>query len=140
MTTETIRYISYPEAVFLHIDLMRAYGEVRFGVAFPELIESALARPQQAAAYENAELIRQAVTLCFGLVKNHPWVGGNKRTATHITKAFLIANGQELRASIQEVIELVLAIESDRYQVEEIEFWLRTRVIPTGYTPQQETL
>jgi death-on-curing protein len=46
------------------------------------LIESVLARPQQAAAYENADLIRQAATLYFGLVKNHPWVGGNKRTSS----------------------------------------------------------
>lgn len=139
MTIEKTRYISYPEAVFLHIDLMREYGEIRFGVAFPELIESALARPQQAAAYENADLLRQAATLCFGLVKNHPWVGGNKRTTTHITNAFLIANGQELMASIKEVIEFVLAIEADRYQVEEIEIWLRAHVTATGYKPKKET-
>lgn len=64
--------------------LMRYYGEVRYGVADRTLVESALARPQQAAAYENADLIRQAATWCFGLIKNHPWIGGNKRTATVI--------------------------------------------------------
>lgn len=133
-----INYISYHEAVYLHIDLMRFYGEIRFGVAFPELIESALARALQAAAYENADLIRQGATLCFGLIKNHPWVGGNKRTATHITEAFLVANGVELSATIADVIELVLAIEANRLQVEDIEHWLRTHVTSTEYSETKE--
>jgi prophage maintenance system killer protein len=50
---------------------MKLVGETRFGVDHRSLIESALARPQQAAAYENANLIRQAATLYFGLIKNH---------------------------------------------------------------------
>ncbi len=57
---------------------MRRLLEVRYGVFEPSLIESALARPQQAAAYANADLPAQAATLCFGLIKNHPWVGGNR--------------------------------------------------------------
>jgi death-on-curing protein len=108
---------------------MQWYGEIRYGVAFRELVESALARPQQAAAYENADLIRQAATLCFGLVKNHPWVGGNKRTATYITEAFLLANDWQLKASVAETLELVLAIESDLYKVDEIEAWFRLHTV-----------
>ena len=72
-----------------HLDLMRDWNENRCGVDHRSLVESALARPRQAAAYENADIIRQAATLCFGLIKNHLWLGGNKRTATHITEAFL---------------------------------------------------
>lgn len=129
MATEPAHYISFPEAVLLHIELMQWYGEIRYGVAFRELVESALARPQQAAAYENADLIRQAATLCFGLVKNHPWVGGNKRTATYITEAFLLANDWQLKASVAETLELVLAIESDLYKVDEIEAWFRLHTV-----------
>ena len=51
-------------------------GRDDFGVFSRHLIESALARPQQAAVWENADLARQAATLCFGLIKNHPWIGG----------------------------------------------------------------
>jgi death-on-curing protein len=129
LATEPAHYISFPEAVLLHIELMQWYGEIRYGVAFRELVESALARPQQAAAYENADLIRQAATLCFGLVKNHPWVGGNKRTATYITEAFLLANDWQLKASVAETLELVLAIESDLYKVDEIEAWFRLHTV-----------
>jgi prophage maintenance system killer protein len=74
-----LRYFSYAEAVAEHIELMRGLNETRYGVFERPLIESALARPQQAAAYENADLFAQAATLCFGLIKNHPWNGGNKK-------------------------------------------------------------
>ncbi len=129
MATNPLYYIYFPEAVLLHIELMEWYGEIRYGVAFRDLIESALARPRQAASYENADLIRQAATLCFGLVKNHPWVGGNKRTATYITEAFLLANGWELNASVVETVTLVLAIEADRYKIDEIEAWFRLHTV-----------
>jgi len=48
---------------------MWEWNEFRFGIDRRELLESALARPKQAAIYENADLIRQAATLCFGLIK-----------------------------------------------------------------------
>ena len=72
MATEPTRYITYAEAVLIHVVVMRHFGESHFGVDDRALIESALARPKHAAAYENADLIRQAATLCFGLIKNHP--------------------------------------------------------------------
>jgi death on curing protein len=53
-----------------------------------------------------------AATLCFGLIKNHPFTGGNKRTATHLTDHFLKLNGFEIVAPASEVVEMVLAIES----------------------------
>jgi prophage maintenance system killer protein len=72
LATEQTRYITYAEAVLIHVVVMRYFGESHFGVDGRSLIESALARPRHAAAYENADLIRQAATLCFGLIKNHP--------------------------------------------------------------------
>ncbi len=128
MATDDFRYLSYPEAAEIHIRLMRHYGEERFGVFDRTLVESALARPRQAAVYENADLIRQAATLCFGLIKNHPWVGGNKRTATTLMRAFLRLNGSDYQAATAEKLALVFAIESDQYKVDEIDNWLRQRI------------
>lgn len=127
MATNAV-YLSYEEAVWLHIELMNAWGEIRYGVDFRELLDSALARPRNDALYENADAIRQAASLCFGLIKNHPWTGGNKRTATHLTEAFLELNGFNLEYQISDMIEMVLAIEADRWKVDEIENWLRERV------------
>lgn len=108
---------------------MKRCGENRFGVDSRALVESALARPQQSAVYENADIIRQSATLYFGLIKNHPWFGGNKRTVTALVDEFLYQNGYEIKCEIAEIIELVLAIESDQFKVDEIEDWLRQKVV-----------
>ena len=125
MATEQIVYLAYAEAVALHIELMRYLGETRYGVFDRALIESALMRPRQAATYDNADVIAQAATLCFGLIKNHPWVGGNNRTATFPVDSFLNRNGLFMAAPKAALLELALAVESDRWQIAEIDDWLR---------------
>jgi len=126
---EKTKYLDYAEAILIHIRLMQGLGETRYGVDFRELIESALARPQHAANYEDADLIRQSATLLFGLIKNHPWLGGNKRTATTLLQRFLEINGYRKNWTIKEQIELVLKVEADTWKVDEIENWLRERVV-----------
>ncbi len=121
-------YLSYAEAVLLHIELMQLCNEIRYGVFDRALIESALARPRQAAEYEGADLIRQAATLCFGLIKNHPWVGGNKRTATALTDEFLYRTVLDVVTNVDDVVEMVLAVESDRWDVDAIEDWYRSHI------------
>ena len=128
MAIEDFVYLTVSEAVKFHVLYMRKIGETRFGVFDRNLIESALARPKHAANYENADIIRQAATLLYGLIKNHPWEGGNKRTATFLTNLFLKRNGWRLETSIPEIVELVLAVEADLWNVAEIEKWLRLRV------------
>jgi len=131
LATDELVYLPIEEAISLHIFLMRSWDELYFGVDRRDLIESAIARPQQAAVYEGADMIRQAASMCFGLIKNHPWVGGNKRTATFLMEAFLELNGSELAAEDDEIVQAALDIEADRWGVDEIEAWLRQRVVPT---------
>ncbi len=111
---------------------MRSWDEIYFGVDRRDLIESALARPKQAAAYDDADLIRQAATMCFGLIKNHPWVGGNKRTATFLMEIFLELNDCELAAEDNEIVDAALKIEAGKWGIDEIEGWLRPHVVPKG--------
>jgi death-on-curing protein len=118
---EEIRYLSYEETVLIHIRLMSGLDETRFGIDFRELLDSALARPRNAAIYENADVIRQAASLCFGLIKNHPWRGCNKRMATTLMRRFLEINGYQKNWIIAEQIEMVKAVESDHWKVDEIE-------------------
>src|SRR5689334_10820953 len=109
---------------------MRSLEEIRYGVFEHSLIKSALARPQQAAAYQNADLAVQAATLCFGLIKNHPWMGGNKRTATHLTDHFLKLNEFEIICTAAEILELVFAIEANQWDIPRIEQWMREHIKP----------
>jgi death-on-curing protein len=130
LAIEPPRHLTYVEAVVEHIELMRSLGEVRYGVFDRALLQSALGRPQQAAAYGQADLPAQAATLCYGLIKNHPFVGGNKRTATHLTDRFLKLNGWEIIAAAAEVVEMVLAVEGDRWTVGRLAVWMREHVRP----------
>lgn len=127
MAIEDVIYLEFDEAVWLHFELMWAWNETHIGVDRRDLIESALARPKQASHYANADIIRQAATLCFGLIKNHPWRGGNKRTATYLMRIFLMLNDFDLKFEIEDMLEMVLAVESDKWKVDEIEDWLRPR-------------
>lgn len=128
MATEGVVYLTYADIVALHIELMRLVGETRYGVFDRTLIESALSRPRQAAAYDAADLSEQAATLCFGLIKNHPWHGGNKRTATLIADQFLRLNGLRIVATAGEFTEMVLAVEADEWTIEQIADWMRNHV------------
>lgn len=128
MAAESFNYLTVQEAVKFHVLYMRRLGEKRFGVFDRNLIESALARPQHAATYENADIFRQTATLIYGLIKSHPWEGGNKRTATFLANLFLKRNGWQLSTNTSEIVEMVLTVESDKWKVDEIEQWLKTRV------------
>lgn len=111
--------------MLIHIELIRQLGETRCGVFDRSLIESSLTRPRQAAAYGQADIHAQAASLLFGFIKNHPWVEGNKRTATALTRIFLRRNGQKLTAAVGEIIDRVHEVEADRIGEEEIADWLR---------------
>ncbi|MCC6330074.1 MAG: type II toxin-antitoxin system death-on-curing family toxin [Acidobacteria bacterium] len=117
--------IDINEAVWSHFQLMWSWDETYFGIDRIELIESALTRPKFAAQYQDADLIEQAATLCYGLIKNHPWRGGNKRTATHLMEHFLLLNGIELTYDLEEMLLLALSVEADDCKVGEIAQWLR---------------
>ncbi|MEQ1604920.1 MAG: type II toxin-antitoxin system death-on-curing family toxin [Pyrinomonadaceae bacterium] len=125
---EKIIYLSLSEAVKFHVLLMRRVGEERFGVFDRALVDSALTRPKYAAQYENADIVRQAATLLFGLIKSHPWIGGNKRTATLITSLFLKRNGQKIVSPTKDLVKLCLKIEANEWEVYEIDEWLRPRI------------
>lgn len=131
MATDQTEYVEYEEAVAIHVGLMRRLDEERAGVFSRHLVESALARPRHTAVYENADVVKQAAALLFGLVKNHPWIGGDKRTATTIFRRFLEINEIRSNWTIREQIELVLAVEADEWKVDEIDAWLRSRINPS---------
>ncbi|MES2460133.1 MAG: type II toxin-antitoxin system death-on-curing family toxin, partial [Armatimonadota bacterium] len=74
------------------------------GVRDSGLLSSALARPQNLLAYgePTPDLPSLAAAYAFGIVRNHPFVDGNKRTGYVVCRTFLIINGQDITASQQE--------------------------------------
>lgn len=90
---------------------------------------SALARPQNAAAYEDADIVRQAATLFWGMASNHPFRDGNKRTAVVMLRAFLNLNGYDLDLADDARFDLALGVADGRIDVDEADLRLRPAVV-----------
>lgn len=100
------------------------------GVRDENLLESALARPQQLHTYGDPEpdLADLAATLAYGLARNHPFVDGNKRTAYVVCRTFLALNGAELVATAEEKYLTILALAEGKLTAEDFAAWLRKRL------------
>ena len=120
-------YPSYDFVLELHEYLMRdLWGETFYGPCRPELLQSAIARPIHAACYEEADGLRQAAYLFQGLLMNHGFRQGNKRTAYAKLEWFLSVNHLgSITASDDDVIHFCLNAENDQWSINEIESWLR---------------
>lgn len=101
------------------------------GVRDLGLLESALVRPQNIAAYEpDADIARLATAYAFGIAKNHPFVDGNKRTALVACRTFLVLNGYQLNASGIDKYITFLSLAEGTISEEGLTEWLRKNVIP----------
>jgi death-on-curing protein len=123
-----VKYPTYEFLLELHTYLMHdVWHENYFGPHRPELLESALARPKQAAAYADADGILQSAYLFHGLLMNHGFVQGNKRTAYAVLEWFLRANALgRITARDDEIVEFCLNAENDKWSVEQVDTWIRT--------------
>ncbi|MFZ4682421.1 MAG: type II toxin-antitoxin system death-on-curing family toxin, partial [Terrimicrobiaceae bacterium] len=88
------------------------------------LLESALHRPQQIFAYAKPSLFELAAAYAAGIVKNHPFLDGNKRAGFVTAYIFLGANGFALDAPEEEVVERTLALAAGAIEEAEYGAWL----------------
>lgn len=96
------------------------------GIRDERLLESALESPFQSYAGEELypSIQAKAVRLCYGLVKNHAMVDGNKRIGTHTMLVFLAINGYELSYTQKELSDIILEVASGEKNYEDILQWL----------------
>ncbi|MEP6945464.1 MAG: type II toxin-antitoxin system death-on-curing family toxin [Acidobacteriota bacterium] len=100
------------------------------GVRDANLLESALARPHNIAAYEpDHDLARLAAAYGCTMIKNHPFIDGNKRTGYVVMETFIILNGQSLAATEEEKYPIVMAVADGTMSEEELARWLRERLV-----------
>jgi death on curing protein len=93
-------------------------------------LRSALARPENLAAYGEPDLFDLAAAYARGVTQNHPFVDGNKRTAFVAAVAFLDLNGQELNAAEAEAAVVFLRLAADEFSEAELAEWLRRNTEP----------
>lgn len=112
-----------------HAESLAAHGGAG-GVRDLGLLESALARPQNLHAYGEGDVAALAAAYAFGIVRNHPFVDGNKRTAFLTAALFLELNGFRFAASEADVIVRTLALAASEIDEAEFAAWLRDSVQP----------
>jgi death on curing protein len=103
-------WIDERDALVLHGRLLALHGGAR-GLRDSGLLKSALARPQQQYAYaESADIIEMATAYTGGIVRNHPFLDGNKRTGFVVGILFLELNGYHFIASEEDAAQAVLQL------------------------------
>lgn len=108
----------------IHDEQLEEHGGAS-GLRDAGLLESALARPQQLAAYGTPDVFDLAAAYAFGIAKNHPFVDGNKRTAFLLAEGFLRLHGQHLGASDEQALVAMLGLASGELGQDKFAAWLR---------------
>lgn len=99
------------------------------GIRDVGLLSSALARPQNQANYGEPSLFDLAAAYAYGIIRNHPFIDGNKRTGFLAAYVFLNINGWELMLSEAEAINAVLALAAGEMDEPRFSNWLKKRSV-----------
>jgi len=123
-------WVSKSVVLALHDGLLGEHGGLE-GIRDEPMLESALARPQNLLAYDEAsDLARLAAAYAFGVTKNHPFVDGNKRIAFTAAVVFLRLNGHTLTAAPDDCVFTILGVANGTVSEEELVEWFRANVAP----------
>ena len=120
-----MRRLSKRQILLLHDQLLSQAGGLP-GLRDEGLLESALNAPFQSFGDTDAypSLQQKAARMGYGLVKNHPFVDGNKRIGAHAMLVFLAINGTELVYTQEELSSVILAVASGEKGYEDLLRWL----------------
>jgi death-on-curing protein len=117
-------WLSREECLALHEMMLSQYGGGE-GLRDDHMLESALAKPQQLFAYGKPTMSDLAASYVFGVVKNHPFIDGNKRTGFMLGAGFLERNGYEFHASEADAAVRTLALAAGEMSEAEFAAWLK---------------
>jgi death-on-curing protein len=119
------RWLDRRALLYLHHESLRQFGGAE-GLRDEGLLDSALDRPRSRFAYEgDGDSCNLAAAYAYGLVRNHPFVDGNKRAALAASGVFLMANGLDLIAPPAMVTVAVLDLAADDMSEAAYADWLR---------------
>ena len=120
-------WVTEEDCLSFHDKLLARFGGAS-GVRDKGLLLSALARPQHVFAYETPSLFDLAAAYAHGIVKNHPFIDGNKRIAFQAMYVFLALNGQRLTATARNAADTIIALAAGELDEGELAGWIRAHV------------
>lgn len=129
-----MRCLTLHEVLELHNMLIKQSGG---GAGLRDLggLESAVAQPEMTFGgqdlYPTVET--KATAICFSLVMNHPFIDGNKRIGHAAMETFLVLNGYELNATVEEAESIILRLAAGELRRDELLAWISLRIQKLGH-------
>jgi len=125
-----MRYLTLDEVLELHRLALEQSGGAR-GIRDSGALESATAQPYMAFGGQDLypTVVEKASALAFSLIKNHPFVDGNKRVGHLAMETFLVLNGHELAAAVEEQEQVILRVADGSMSRDEFTGWVRAHVV-----------
>lgn len=126
-------YLTLEQILAIHYDQIERYSGSH-GIRELSLLESAVERPQASFMGDDLypDIFTKAAALMHSMVLNHPFLDGNKRTATVSTAAFLHFNGWDIKVTQDELAQISLNIESKKWDQETLANWLKEHCLKAG--------
>lgn len=124
-----IRFLTLVEVVELHRQIIEQSGGA-LGIRDRSALESALAQPRMTFGGEDLypTLVDKAAAIGFSLIMNHPFVDGNKRIGHAAMEVFLVMNGYEIDADVDEQEAIILSLASGELEREAFAQWLKNHI------------
>ena len=123
-------WITEEDCLSFHDKLLARFGGAS-GVRDSGLLASALAKPQHLFAYEKLTMFDMAAAYAHGIVKNHPFIDGNKRSGLLAATLFLEANGIRFSSTEEDAVVQTLALAAGAITAKDFAAWLE-RVSSSG--------
>lgn len=126
-------YLTAEQVLFIHYRLIEETGGSH-GIRDIALLQSGVARPMATFGSDDLypDIFSKAAALMHSIIKNHPFIDGNKRTAITAASLFLIRNGFQIKTSNKELERFTLKAASTNLELEEIAGWFRKHSKPAG--------
>ena len=126
-----MEFLDVEDVLMLHADIIAESGGSN-GVRDNNGLQSAIAQPRMTFGGQDlyATLAEKAAALSFSLIANHPFVDGNKRIGHKAMETFLLLNGYELNADVDEQERVVLAVAASEMEREAWTQWVQTHLEP----------
>jgi death-on-curing protein len=126
-----VHNLSAEQILFIHARVVEETGGTH-GVRDLNMLLSALGRPS--ATFDEEDLIpgifTKAAALLDALIRNHPFIDGNKRTGIVAASLFLHQNGYRLIAKNEELVSIGLGVAQSKFNLNELARWLKTNILP----------
>jgi len=124
-------WVDRDDCLAMHEKLLDRFGGLK-GIRDEGLLDSALNKAMHLFSYGNPSVFEMAASYALGIVKNHPFLDGKKRTGFVAATLFIESNGFFFQASEEEAVLETLALAASKSSEEDYAAWLERNSVPVG--------